>query len=617
MLTHEFMHEMQATSKIFGRKHGISVVFKGDQAGTDGKQIFLPALPLSKELTPAQVRAMRGYVDHEAGHIRHSDMPRIMDFYDRCINNGKSDLKNLHNVLEDIWMEDKVIKDYPGSSKNLKQTNELVKGKELEGIAEAKKETGKNPLDETSVQTAGLAISTLGRDRFKGDNCSEVMGMIPDTLKDHAKGWVDEALKCKNSEDVITLAKSVYKLLKEDDPNLDKANPEDFDPESGKDMEEGEKPEENEGGEGSPEDGGEGEVEELELSKEMAEALSELEGKFPGGIGQKEGDYKGEYRVYSTEYDREYHRGSTVGYEGFSDYDTYHKETINRLNKAVNSIDSSKYEQIKSQISGSVLTMKSKLRRALMARQNRDWEGGREEGKLDNKKLVSAYLGSKTVFKRRVSREEEDTVITLLVDLSGSMISRDKIKVARDCVVAFAECLEGTGFKYNIVGFCNNDCPDLGTRTMNKYHRVETLDTVFFKEFDTPLRVSKGSISSIPKAVGHNNSDYDFIVNAANSLVKRPESRKVLLVLSDGYPECDGGADGNELARHCKNAVRHAKKKGVECVGIGILSDAVEKIYDDHVVVHDVKDLSSSVFNKLTGLLLDGSKTTYKKGGRE
>ena len=255
------------------------------------------------------------------------------------------------------------------------------------------------------------------------------------------------------------------------------------------------------------------------------------------------------------------------------------------------------------------MAMKTRLKRALLAKKQRDWDPGREIGRLDSKRMVAAYNGSKAVFKQRVDKEDEDTVVTILIDLSGSMWQVDKIETARDCAVALSECLSGSDIKFNVVGFCNRrDCSS-GVDDRYAYHRPEPLDTVFFKDFDTPLRVAKGAINRIPDACGGNNSDYDFIVNSLNTLAKRPEKRKVLLVLSDGCPANAGGASTNEHIEHCRvAATKDAKKLGVECVGVGICDSSVSKIYPNHVSINNVSDLSSTVFTKLTKILLDGGK---------
>lgn len=604
MKVHQFQHEMRTTSNVLGRKHGIHVVFEGDQAGTDGKRIILPSLPPSKELTQAQVRTMRGYVDHEAGHIRHSDMPRLMDFYDRCAHNGKMDLKHLHNSLEDIWMERRVLDEYKGSLPNISQVMETVKAKEIEELEKATKEKGVSPLEEMNVHSACFAITTVGRKPYGREKLFEAVDLIPEKLQAHAEVWTEHARNCANSEEVITLAKSIYKLLKEDDPELD-SNPEDFDPQAGEGMEEGENsPDYREGQEGNPCAGndmsgegqeGEGEGKPAWVNVSPTEALNQGEGDgASGAIVCNPGGLQGEYTVYSTEYDVDYRRGEPRKDHGES-----------YVYDVVNSTDYSNYEERKSQITGSILTMKTKLKRSLLAVQRRDWDTAREVGKLDTRRLVAASQGTRNVFKQRKDREELDTVVTVLVDLSGSMGGR-KSEVARDCTIALAECLSGGGITFNVVGFCNKRYSQADER---KYFRPEPLDTVFFKDFDTPMRMARGAIGKLPDAVGGGNSDYDFICNAINDLKTRPEKRKVLLVLSDGHPANAGYGDHNEIIRHCKEAANQTSRKfGVECVGVGICDDTVKQIYNNNVVVNQVEDLSSAVFNKLTGILIEGKR---------
>lgn len=608
MKAHQFIHEMRTTSAIFGRKHDIQVTFKGDRAYTDGKVINLPSLPPSKTLTTNQVRAMRGYVDHEAGHIRHSDMPRVMEFYDRCLNNDKAALKDIHNCLEDHWMEARVMEEYAGAQVNLKTLNELMADTQQKA-----QDKGGVPSTDWSTfnhQSVCGGISTVGYENNSGEKMKKLIDDIPVEFQDHVRGWVEHAVKCENTEEVITLAKSVYKLL-EENPSASDSKPEDFDPQSGEGMDEGENSEEykqaqaqGKEGEGNPFDSTEGKGKKADgkgkdgepawAKVDTDEALnSEAGDGASGSIGRCDGDQQGEYTVGTTEKDVEYKRG--IELPPFAD---------RGLKDIVNSTDVSGYDNTKAGIRGEIMTMKNKLKRALLAKKQRDWDPGREVGRLDSKRMVAAYNGSKSVFKQRIDREEEDTVVTILVDLSGSMYG-GKDEVARDCVVALSECLSGSEIKFNVVGFCNKRNSGSGYN----YFRVEALDTVFFKDFDTPLRVARGAINQIPEAVGGNNSDYDFITNAINDLSKRHEERKVLLVLSDGHPAHAGNGAHFAVMRHCKNAAtKDAKKAGVECIGIGICDSAVKEIYPDHVVVHNVNDLAATVFHKLTKILIDGSK---------
>jgi cobaltochelatase CobT len=104
-----------------------------------------------------------------------------------------------------------------------------------------------------------------------------------------------------------------------------------------------------------------------------------------------------------------------------------------------------------------------------------------------------------------------------------------------------------------------------------------------------------------------NNADRDAILWALNTLRQRDEKRKVLMVLSDGHPANHTiDVSGAELTRHAREAVKWGTSKGIECVGIGIMSRAVSEIYPDHVVVQDINELSTTAFRKFTQILLRG-----------
>ena len=646
MKVRDFMHEMAATSAVFGRTSGAYVTFEGDSAYTDGKRINLPSLALDKKLTLDQVLVMRGYVDHEAGHLRHSDMPRIMDFYGRCLSNGKESLKIIHNCVEDVWMEGKVCDDYYGAYKNLRATNELVKTREArsrreceefiktgdinvftEMDPEMKSKLQSNPravtewrgklqkdLDGFNAGNVGAAIKGYNPMYYDGRGAAqEFLDMLPEKVHKFAPMWAKMASECGNSEECITLAKSIHKLL-EEDPELE-SNPEDFDPTSGEGMDEGELSPEYDPNHGDKK----GECKEGRMSKNMEEgegdgyATSRLLPKdyMPkanetmtsspasedgsGGIGGMDGPLKGGYRVYTTSDDVVYAKAGGRNMEIGSDY-------VNDIVKGTCPIE---YEKVRAETSGEINTMKSRLKRALLSKDKRDWDFGREQGRLDSRRLTSAVLGNPYVYKTRMDREEENTVVTFLVDLSGSMGGR-KVHVARDCAVALSECMAGSNMTFKVVGFSNNDMPRSirGRMGGGGFHRYERTDTVIFKDFEQPLRTARYAISHIHEAVGGNNSDFDFIQAELAHLKARPERRKVLFVLSDGHPSCCSDASTNEHIRHCRDAIKESSRDGIECVGVGICDSSVRKIYDDCVVVNNVSDLAGSCFTKLTKLLI-------------
>jgi len=241
-----------------------------------------------------------------------------------------------------------------------------------------------------------------------------------------------------------------------------------------------------------------------------------------------------------------------------------------------------------------------------VAELNRDWHGGMENGRLDTRRLVSAYNGRPNVFKTREDRPEIDTALTLLIDLSGSMYGNEA-KCAQQVAIAIAESIDRTGCKYEILGFNNRSSLKVTDEERNDLWnmdgcRVEPLDTYVFKSFDDKLFNSKGRLGHIHEFASGNNSDACAVITAGHRLKQRNEKRKIFITLSDGFPACSGpSASAQNLA--LRNAVDHVETFA-DVIGIGIYSDAVEQFYPKHIVVRDIKDLEGVVMDKLGQALL-------------
>ena len=605
MKAEDFVHEITQTSAIFGRQKDVAVEFQGDQAYTDGSTIVLPALPQGMEFSREDVLAIRGYLDHEAGHIRHTDFTLIKPFGDA---HGR-EAHAIANCLEDIRLEAAVMREYPGSEKNIRGIFDSIKEKEVGFI------TGHPELygDKATINNVTAAITTLGREDYLSSNYKEgVMHMIQPKWQAWGRKWREEVLKCKNTKEVMNMALEIKKLLDET-TQMEQEKPEEGkgDPQEGKGLDGN--PEDftfdpngdpTKGGKGKPQEGKGKEVEgptapSEDISKFCDTLLKDRVDQF---LKYKTTDKKVKYRVFTTKYDEVF---STTSSNKRAD------QRVDTMKRGT----SQGYEKVKSKIGGQVNTMKARLRRALMAKERRDWDFGREFGKLDTKRLVSGFQGAQGIFKQRKDRVEANTSVMLLVDLSGSM-SGNKVEVARDSVVAFAECLEGTQLKYEVNGFDNGSRYTDGLQeAINKqkngsavFHRVEPLNIFQFKKFDDPLRVSKGAIGAIGEMANGNNSDRDAVLWCLQRLAQQRTQRKILIVLSDGSPaNATINTSRDELTKALTDVVSSAMKDyGVECVGIGIQADHVSEIYKQSVVINDVKDLSGGIFSQLSELLTGG-----------
>lgn len=624
-----FQHELGKTSAVFGRKNDVTVVFQGEGAATDGSTIILPALDQNADVSEDMAAIMRGYVDHEAGHVRHSDFGALKRFADECSASGDNLTRAVHNALEDVWLERRVREEYRGAERNLRATATAVNKQFLANV-----KAGDERLRDDKFVTA-VAITWEGRKDYGGETCAQCLDMLDDELRQQLPKWVSALDACRNSTDVITLAKAVAKSVRDQDYRDEPQQPSNGEGESdehGDDQDQGnsagdetarggddqEGTEQRSQGEG---DGRSGDGRPSADGRDRSEADRDEDGRVEhgasdsaeGGAPSEECVYEdfdvgdalkrelGEsgltssgaesYRALSTKDDIWHHRTDTERYE-------YGRSILSKGT-------ASAYDAIKEGMQGDVNVMRRKLERALVAKQNRDWDVGREFGRLDVRRLTSAVAGRTNVFKMRTDRAEIDTAVTFLVDMSGSMAGRE-IKLARDCVVGMVEAIDRTGICYEVLGFNNTRAISGASEDdlySGKYGRVERMDMWIFKSFEERLFEAKGAICQMASCAGGNNADGDAVRYAYSRLSARPQTRKVMVVLSDGFPATSAGCSGT-LYSHLRSAVDMMGHDGVECIGIGIYSDAVSRFYPRWVVVNDLSELAGAAMDQISRVLL-------------
>ena len=165
MLGSEYLHEVTNVSRIFGRQHDISVVVEGNMAGVDRDgNIVYPSIAADSRLTPEEISISRGYVDHECGHKRHTDLPAFFAYGDKCRKNGEELKLGIANAMEDPRMEAKVIDDYEGSHENLTAVaNSVCRSWRDEHGVTAYSLHQQGETHEQWYQFVGGALSILGR----------------------------------------------------------------------------------------------------------------------------------------------------------------------------------------------------------------------------------------------------------------------------------------------------------------------------------------------------------------------------------------------------------------------------------------------------------------------
>jgi len=261
-----------------------------------------------------------------------------------------------------------------------------------------------------------------------------------------------------------------------------------------------------------------------------------------------------------------------------------------------------------------ITKLANKLQRQLLAKQNRAWEFDLEEGLLDSSKLPRIIMDpyNSLSFKKEKDLDFKDTVVTLLIDNSGSMRGRP-ITIAAICADILSRTLERCSVKVEILGFTTKNWKGGQSReywTKNSKPktpgRLNDLRHIIYKGADTHWRQAKNNLGLMLKeGLLKENIDGEAISWAYNRIKKRKEERKILMVISDGAPVDDSTLSvnsGDFLEKHLKKIVKYIENKSdIEVLAIGIGHD-VSRYYDRAIKITDVNELGDVMISQLSSL---------------
>ena len=311
------------------------------------------------------------------------------------------------------------------------------------------------------------------------------------------------------------------------------------------------------------------------------------------------------YNIFTNEYD-----------EVIKAEEIESEEEITRLRKNL--------DQQLLQLKMFISKLANKLQRKLMAKQNRSWNFDLDEGLLDNSKLHRIIVDpfNSLSFKKEREIEFKDTLVTILIDNSGSMRGKP-ISVAAICADILSRTLERCSVKVEILGFTTKHWK--GGSSREKWMksgkpirpgRLNDLRHIIYKSADTPWRLSKKNMGLMLKeGLLKENIDGEALKWACEKMLKRNEDRKILMVISDGAPVDDSTLSTNSGDFLEKNLMKTVKwiesKSNVELLAIGIGHD-VTRYYKRAVKITDVQDLGDVMINELAGLFSE-NKINKKK----
>ncbi|WP_424985992.1 cobaltochelatase subunit CobT [Microbulbifer sp. S227A] len=595
-----FKKALAEATKVMADDPELSISYTVDPSGLSGDAMRLPQV--SRRMTRDEVLLARGTADalalnrkyhNAATHARYAppgDMAR-----------------ELYEAMETARCEAMGARDMPGTAGNIdaKIGNEALR-RGYDQITQA----SEAPL---SV-AAGYLIRHLATGRDMPRGAQNVMDLWRGFIEEQAGGTLEDLQeRLADQSEFARFARQIIADLgygdqlgedpdSEDEDQEDQAedNPEeDQDPDStGQDDNDDSADADPEQTQEDQQDQSQAQVssedladQELAEDAEMPEGEAPLEPPAPQPISDADPDYK----VYKTDHDEE-----------IAAEDLAEPVELERLRAYL--------DQQLEPLKGAVSRLANKLQRRLQAQQNRSWEFDREEGILDAGRLARVVANPTTPLSFKVEKDTEfrDTIVTLLLDNSGSMRGRP-ISIAAICADVLARTLERCNVKVEILGFTTRAWKGglareawLNDGRPQQPGRLNDLRHIIYKRADAPWRRSRDNLGLMMKeGLLKENIDGEALEWAHRRMVNRREARKILMVISDGAPVDDSTLSVNPasyLEKHLRDVIEMVeRRKAVELLAIGIGHD-VTRYYERAVTITDVEQLAGAMTEQLAAL---------------
>jgi cobaltochelatase CobT len=596
-----FKKALAEATKTLADDPEMTVSFTVDPPGMSAEGMRLPQV--TRRMTRDEVLNARGTADRYAMRRKHHNEGT----FNRYLPEGQL-ARDIYEAMEMARCEAKGAREMPGTSKNIDaviETDARRKGyDQVTNAAEA-------PL---SV-AAGYIVRQLasGRDLPPGAEhlLSLWRGFIEDsageTLEDLGEKLDDQTAFAKFARQVITdlgygdqLGSDPDDLDGEDD--TEGAEDLNDDQDANSEDESGQQQDASDMAADSSENETDDDAESELVMDDMAETEGGEETEMPMGDAEIEpgppppiSDADPNYTVYSTEFDEE-----------ISAEDLAEPAELERLRAYL--------DQQLDPLKGAVSRLANKLQRRLQAQQNRSWQFDLEEGMLDAGRLarVVANPTLPLAYKQEKDTEFRDTVVTLLLDNSGSMRGRP-ISIAAISADVLARTLERCNVKVEILGFTTRAWK--GGLAREKWlkegrpqlpGRLNDLRHIVYKSADAPWRRARENLGLMMKeGLLKENIDGEALEWAHRRMLQRPESRRILMVISDGAPVDDSTLSvnpANFLEKHLRDVIAMIqRRKQVELLAIGIGHD-VTRYYDRALTITDVDQLAGAMTEQLAAL---------------
>ena len=584
---------LSETTRAISKKNDLTINFENDATKINQNTIQLSRI--SNNNSRNDIIFARGEADSKALYIRYHDESIDQKYA------PKGDIAlNLFNEMEKARCEAVGGSIYPGAAKNIENKIE----KESKKFFEKSEPNQKFPLQDS----LRLLIKKKTLHYKLSKNSQKGLDMWEDFILNESKSNFSKILSSiDNQEEFAKLSRNIIKDLgygdqlgeePEYDDNADNDNQNDESNES-------ENSDENDNDEQQLPD----EVEELVSDSSTTDDLSveeEINEVEPQEDTNEEQNNRKKTNSFFSEADPNYKVFNNIYDEEILAENLAAEEELAKLRIYL--------EQQLDQVKGAVSRLANKLQRRLQAQQNRTWKFDLEEGFLDASRLARIITNPTTplTYKQESEIEFKDTIVTLLIDNSGSMRGRP-ISIAAICAEIIASTLERCQVKCEILGFTTKAWKGgksredwLSKDRPNNPGRLNDLRHVIYKQADVPLRRARLNLGLMMKeGLLKENIDGEALEWANKRLIKRSESRKILMVISDGAPVDDSTLSvnpSNYLENHLKNVISMIEKRGLlELIAIGIGHD-VTRYYRNAITITDIEQLAGAMTEQLARL---------------
>ncbi|WP_375395390.1 cobaltochelatase subunit CobT [uncultured Sphingomonas sp.] len=595
-----FKAVLAGTARAIADEPEVELAFTADAPVQSGKHIKVP-MP-ARALPPEQVAEARGFADGFALRLKHHDTA----LHTRGAP-GEAVARAVFDAIEGARVEALGARGYAGITDNLAMALDVRLRSDPITRARSQAEV---PLS--------TALGLLVRERLTGNAPPAVTAPGLALVRDWIEEKTDLSALSLALDDQRTFQSLAMKLLEDLELVEGRQMPEDSDDGGSEDegTEEESRPDEGEEGE---EQGGEGQAE-VEARGEQSESDSEdgdgqqmSDDQFddmdsdPGDDGEEgmqpvrpnrpsaDPSPQFDYKAWTTQFDEVVAATELCDADELARLRGYLDQQLVHLQSAVSKLA-------------------NRLQRRLMAQQSRSWDFDQDEGMLDAARLARVVVNSTQSLSYKIERETDfrDTVVTLLIDNSGSMRGRP-ISIAAISADILARTLERCGVKTEILGFTTRAWKGgqsretwLATGRPPQPGRLNDVRHIVYKKADEPWRRARNSLGLMMReGLLKENIDGEALLWAHSRLLARPEDRRVLMVISDGAPVDDSTLSvnsGSYLERHLRQVIGWIETKSpVELVAIGIGHD-VTRYYARAVTIMDAEQLGGTIIEQLAAL---------------